>query len=103
MLAPKPLVAVVWDDAYGDVGGEATAEDTARDFHRPEVYTTFGLLLVEDERGVTVASDYRADSQTYRGRTFIPRGMITTIHRLGLPKAPKPRRRPPEPPDAPTP
>lgn len=91
-LALKPLVCCIWDDAHGDVGSEASEGDTRRDFHEPVVYHTFGLLVVDDERGVTVAQDFCAKDNTFRGRTFIPKGMIKELIFLGVPKRPRVRK-----------
>lgn len=92
MLAPKHLVAVVWDDAHGDALGDLTEEETRRDFHKPAPYVTFGLLVVDDAEGVTLACDHSAADKTYRGRNFIPRAMIKEIVDFGIPRRPKPRK-----------
>lgn len=90
-LANKPLVAVTWDDAHGTNLGDYSESEIERDFHKPARYTTFGLLVKENEAGVTLASD--VSEGTYRGVAFIPRGMIVEIVNLGVPQKREPRKR----------
>ncbi len=86
MLAPVPLVCVIWEDAHGDVNNESNADDLKREFHKPYVYHTFGLCIVDNEVGVSLVNDFCPDDKTYRGRSFIPRGMIREVIKLGTPK-----------------
>jgi hypothetical protein len=95
-LAGLPLCCVVWDDAHGRAGGEYTAEEIARDLHQPAVIKTFGLLLQDDERGVTVVQEVTSgdeDTVTYRGVGFVPRGMVREVVHLGVPRRPRTRRK----------
>jgi hypothetical protein len=68
----KDLVAVTWNDAHGS---STTAYAEHEIPHAAIAITTYGLLLREDTAGVTIASEHCADN-TYRGVTFIPRGML---------------------------
>lgn len=72
---PHPLVAVTWEDAHGSGAGAYELHEIP---HAPILVTTYGLLLREDEAGVTLSNEHYADS-TYRGVTFIPSKMITLI------------------------
>jgi len=89
-LAPKPLVAVAWDDAFTIATGDYSEQDIIRDHHKPARYTTFGLLVYRNERGIMLACDYSEDGE-YRGLNFIPGGMVVEVHDLGIPK-PKRKR-----------
>jgi hypothetical protein len=94
-LATLPLVCCVWDDAHGQTAGEYTVEEIIRDHHDPAVIRTFGLLVHDDERGVTVAQEITSDGDggpTYRGLGFIPRGMLKELIMLGVPKRPSVRK-----------
>jgi len=95
-LAPLPLACVVWDDAHGHAGGEYTAEEIVRDMHDPAVITSFGLLVHQDERGVTIAQEITsgdgAAEPTYRGLGFVPAGMLREVIVLGVPSRPRVRK-----------
>jgi hypothetical protein len=90
-----PLAAVVWDDAKATAVEEYDLNEVRTQFHRPARYTTYGLLLVDDEKGVTLASE-EGDDHNLRGLTFIPRAMVVEVVFLGRARAKKPRvkRRP---------
>jgi hypothetical protein len=72
------LVAVVWDDAKATAVVEYDLNEVRTQFHRPARYTTYGLLLVDDQQGVTLASE-EGDDHNLRGLTFIPRQMIVEV------------------------
>lgn len=95
-LSPLPLVCAIWLDAHGRTDGEFTADDVAREFHRPVPIKTFGLLVCDDDRGVTIAQEITSEDEgappTYRGLGFIPRGMLRELIHLGAPKRARQRR-----------
>lgn len=94
-LALLPLCCVVWDDAHGRVAGEFTVEEVHRELHHPAVIKTFGLLLLDDDRGVTVVQEITSGAEepvTYRNVGFVPRGMVREVILLGQPKRPRARR-----------
>jgi hypothetical protein len=102
-LSTFPLAAVRWLDAHGNALGDYNLGEIRRDFHKPEEYWSFGLLVQDDEVGVTLASEQSGD--TVRGISFIPRGMVGEVILLGPPVRPRPAasravstRLPPEPP-----
>ena len=70
------LVAVVWDDAHVAQVDSFTAEECRE--RAAVTMTTFGLLIRDDDRLVAVAAETCTDA-TYRGVTFIPRGMVREI------------------------
>ena len=83
-----PLAAVVWDDAKATAVEEYDLNEVRTQFHRPARYTTYGLLLVDDEKGVTLASE-EGDDRNLRGLTFIPRAMVVEVVFLGRARAKK--------------
>jgi hypothetical protein len=86
-----PLAAVVWDDAKATAVEEYDLNEVRTQFHRPARYTTYGLLLVDDEKGVTLASE-EGNDQNLRGLTFIPRAMVVEVVFLGRARAKKKSR-----------
>lgn len=71
----KPLVIVTWNDAHGDSGSAFSEHEIP---HAPIVIDSVGWLLREDDAGVTVAAEFCHDG-TWRGVTFVPRGMIQAV------------------------
>lgn len=91
MSGPKlpklPLVLVVWDDASFD--HEPVTEESVDGVHHPTIVSTLGWVLRDNERGMTVVTEFYDGS--YRGRTFIPRAMIQDggVHVFALRKKAK--------------
>lgn len=89
-LSDRVLVCVVWDDAHGGDFAEYTADEIVRQRHRAARIQTFGLLIQDDEHGITVAQEMTAepagDFSHFRGVNFIPRGMVRDVIPLGRPK-----------------
>ena len=85
-----PLVVVTWNDAWID-GTEPVLMSEVHIEHKPKVITTIGWLLKDDERGVSIACEHYDDDKTFRGRTFIPRGMVQSVtpHVLAKPRKKK--------------
>ncbi len=77
MKAPR-FVTVTWEDAWAD-GVDDTSPDKVHEKHRPIVMETRGWLLQEDDVGVSIFYERTQDQLSYRGRTFILRGMIVKI------------------------
>lgn len=91
MQANAPtLVLVAWDDAHADASEALSLEDMAVK-HRAAVFQTVGWLIIEDEKGVSVANERCLDAgdEVYRGRTFIPKSLIRSVTPVL-----KPRRKP---------
>lgn len=94
-LAEKPLCCVIWNDAHGKEAGEFTEEEIAEHFHDPAPIHTFGLLIKDDAKGVTIAQELTnpGDSKpTYRGLGFVPRDMVVKVILFGVPKEKKPKK-----------
>jgi hypothetical protein len=86
-----PLVIVVWDDAYGGAH-TPTAEHELAAGHHPLVVQTIGWLLLDNEEGVSLFNERYDDEGTtlWRGRSFIPRGMVRSVTPFNLTR---PRRK----------
>jgi hypothetical protein len=85
-----PLAAVVWDDAKATAVVEYDLNEVRTQFHKAARYTTYGLLVIQDDKGITLASE-EGDDQNLRGLTFIPRQMVVEVVLLGKPRARKAR------------
>lgn len=81
-----PFVKVVWNDAWGKAEDNVNLENVAAT-HDPVVVTTLGWLLLSDAKGVSLANEFYEDY--YRGRTFIPRGMVVTETEMRIHKRAK--------------
>lgn len=55
-MSKPPFVIVLWNDAWSDATASVTISN-AHDTHKPLVMETRGWLLVDDERGVSIASE----------------------------------------------
>jgi hypothetical protein len=84
-MTKLPLVMVVWDDA--NTGEDSIDKDTVAGYHRPTVVHTLGWVMRDDDIGITLVNEFYEES--YRGRTFIPRGMIKSVtpYNLSRPRA----------------
>ena len=89
----KQLVLVFWLDAWADDDNFATTHGITAT-HAPLPVQTLGWLVHEDELGVSIANEHStADgSDTWRGRTFIPKAMIKDVIPYNLTK-PRTKRR----------
>lgn len=74
------FVIVEWDDAWQDQDNFATAHGIATT-HGPMPVRTRGLLIQDDDVGVSVANEDSVQDgmPVFRGRTFIPRAMIRSV------------------------
>lgn len=76
----KTLVCVYWLDAHSSATRAFTEENV---LHKTAPMETYGLLIKDDEAGVSIANETYMDDienvQTYRGHTFIPRGMVVRV------------------------
>lgn len=76
------VVCVAWNDAHGNTFTTYEAHEIP---HAPAVVRTYGLLLREDETGVSIANEV-FETGGYRGVTFIPKGMIKSIEDVKRPR-----------------
>lgn len=89
-----PFVLVEWLDAHSDLT-ETTAAD-ARLKHSAAKMFTAGWLMFDDEEGVTLFNEVCPEDDSYRGRSFVPRGMIKSVTKVRLTKERKPKSTPPD-------
>lgn len=84
------LVVVKWADAWTESDQPVSADDV-RLHHAPTEVETIGWLLHQDDAGISLANE-RYDL-SYRGRTFIPRGMVLSVtpFTLSRPRQKKPK------------
>lgn len=88
MNEPKPnppiptkgleLWACEWEDAHYN-SGEFERHEVV---HRPVNYITVGIILRNDETGISMASDI-CEAGTFRGMNFIPRKMVVRAWKVG--------------------
>jgi hypothetical protein len=79
-----PLVLVQWNDA--NVGGDDVVTlDNVDSFHKPTVVHTLGWLMKQDADGLTLVNEFY--NECYRGRTYIPAGMVIDITPFKLTKS----------------
>ena len=78
MVEPFALVKVVWLDAHGSA---AIAYELHEIPHKAIEVCSYGLLLRNDDTGVSIASERCGDS-TYRGYTFMPAGMVVRVEAM---------------------
>lgn len=77
-LKEYELWAILWDDAHYD-GSELEESEI---MHRPWQYVTVGILLKDDETGITVTNDLSEDGRS-RGRNFVPAKMVVKKWKIG--------------------
>ena len=73
-----PACEVIWNDAHGQSDGGWVASVS----HRPQKIRTVGMLLKDDEVGVTVVLSHDKQSGHYGDYVFIPRACITLLRQL---------------------
>lgn len=89
----KPLVCVHWLDAHGSATQAYTEQNIP---HATYPMETYGILLRDDEQGVSVASETYYDDidheRNYRGHTFIPRSMVERVEIVRAPARKRAKR-----------
>lgn len=88
----EQLVLLTWNDAWADTDGFATMHGIAQT-HHPMVIQTIGWLLQDDETGVSLANERSSadGTETFRGRTFVPRLMVVSVTPFKMTKPRMPR------------
>lgn len=76
MAELNELVKVVWNDAHGSAANVVYDIDEIP--HGPIECTSYGLLLKEDDLGISIASEC-VGVDTYRGYSFIPAKMTISV------------------------
>jgi hypothetical protein len=80
--------AVEWEDAHWN-SGEFDRDEI---IHKSISYVTVGIMIKNDETGLTVSSDI-SETGSFRGTNFIPRKMIVKTWKVGALQAKEPRVR----------
>lgn len=90
-MAEPSFVICKWLDAYGEETAEATMA-SAHEGHKPVPMETAGWLLKHDAVGVSLFCERCTEKSeyVYRGKTFIPAGMVVEVTPY---KLTKPRKR----------
>lgn len=78
-MKTPPLVALRWLDAHGTATNSYELHELP---HKALEIVTYGLLLRDDEHGVSVACEY-CGGGAYRGVTFVPRSLVVEIKQAG--------------------
>ena len=94
-MKPPPLVVVEWLDAWVKGDEPTTLADVKAD-HKPEEITTIGWVIFRDDSGIQLANEFYSGG--YRGRTYIPAGMIHSVTPYKLTKTRTPKVKVEEPP-----
>lgn len=84
-LSTKHLVAVRWDDAHMSLD-EYSEEDILQSRHQPEPVMSYGLLIADTEKGITIAMQEGVEDKKFRQLLFIPRAMVLETINLGIPQ-----------------
>lgn len=90
MIMELPFVCVEWEDPWADPTEVISAAD-AHVKHKPAIYETYGFLLYENDKGVSLTNEECMDDQDFRGRNFIHRSLIRSVTRYNLSRPRKPR------------
>lgn len=92
LLFRHPTVVVIWDDAHArNQAVEYTEDEIRSQLHRAEEVISQGLLLHQDEKGVSLYTE-STGPDSVRGASFIPAAMIKEVINFGVLK--RPRKKP---------
>ena len=69
------MACIRWSDAHGNAMTTYEAHEVP---HAPALVDTFGIIIRQDEIGITIASEV-FEAGSFRGVTFIPRGMVVAV------------------------
>lgn len=94
-LFRHPLVAVRWLDAHCRNQGVEYTEKEIDDYHRGEEVLTLGLLIKDNDLGVSLYTE-ETGPEEIRGLSFIPRAMIVEVIPLKVSKS-RVKKRPADP------
>lgn len=90
------LVEAIWTDAWSDEENFQTIHGITLT-HGPMIVHTIGWLLKNDDAGVSIANEKSVQDDgevVYRGRTYIPKGMLTSVVPFKLAKPRKAKIKP---------
>lgn len=89
-----PLVLVHWNDAWADSHDWASAEEVGV-AHQVLKMVTVGWMLADNEKGISLFCEKSVEDGRFRGRTFIPRPMITKVEPVLVKKVTKKKKEAP--------
>jgi len=95
MIKIGSTVVVTWLDAHaGSDPSAMVSMDEIIALHNPVPVKTYGILLIQNAIGITLVGEFFPESNEYRGRTFVPAGMIQAVEILKVGRSGNRRRVP---------
>ncbi len=79
---------MTWLDAHAS---SITAYEVHEIPHAALEVASYGLLLKQDDKGISIASE-RCGESSYRGYTFVPAGMMVRVEPVIPPPTPRKKR-----------
>lgn len=73
------VVEITWEDAWSE-NGYYTLDSISKE--KPYMTYSYGLVIRDDESGVTIAREKFNQDSRFRSVQHIPRGMITKVRIL---------------------
>ena len=70
------LAEVTWGDAHGSDNGWVEPDELE---HGPEAMITVGMIVTDDDEGITLCLSRHFDGTRVGGYIFIPRQNITSV------------------------
>lgn len=92
-MKPKfryPAAIIIWNDAHARNQAVEYEESELIQQHRPEECMTLGLVVTDDEAGVTIYNE-QTGATSVRGVSFIPKAMLKSVTYVNL-TIPKPKK-----------
>ena len=80
------LIKIFWEDAHGSAANVTYSIEELP--HAPILVESYGILLKQDETGVSIASE-KCDKDCWRGYSFIPAKMILKVEPVKKPRRKK--------------
>lgn len=69
------LVGVLWNDAHGSSNEDINSNSIVA-LQEPIQMVSYGLVLVNDEKGILLVSEEYTDREEWRAHKFIPRSLV---------------------------
>ena len=85
-----PAAVVVWLDAHARNQAVEYEESEVAPLHRPEECTIIGLVIKDDDTGISLYNEETGPS-SIRGLSFIPRKMVKEVVYVNFSSVRKPR------------
>ena len=73
-----PAAIITWNDAHARNQAVEYEESELIQQHRPEVCMTLGLVVLDDDKGITLYNEETGPTSV-RGISFIPRSIIESV------------------------